>query len=234
MIAHTSDRERLRVLIVDDHAVVRAGMRLLLADEKDLCIIGEAGDAEDALHLATTLKPDVIVLDLGLGMQSGLDVLGLLRAQAPEARIVILTMHDDRDYLRVALKSGASAYVLKQSADTDLLAAIRRAAEGDVFVDEHLVRHLVDDLVRREEGPAPTTGKTGEPQVEQLSERELQVAKLIALGHTNREVGRMLFLSVKTVETYRARVMAKLGFAGRAELVRHALREGWLEETPGR
>lgn len=220
----------VRILLVDDHPVVRAGLRMLLEADSMMTIVGEAGTTEEALEQAAALQPDLVLLDLGLKKGSGLDVLRSLPSVAPRARAVVLTMHSDADYLRAALKEGAVGYVLKQSADTDLVSALRRAAVGDVFVDSHMTRVLLEDLVDGgnrpgSEGPAPSR------RVEDiLSDREFQVARLIALGHTNKEIGKSLFLSVKTVETYRARVMTKLGLANRAELVRLALREGWLEE----
>ncbi|GAB4256468.1 MAG: response regulator transcription factor [Thermoleophilia bacterium] len=221
----------VRILLVDDHPVVRAGLRLLLEADATMAIVGEAGTTEEALERAAALQPDLVLLDLGLGEGSGLDVLRSLPAVAPRARAVVLTMHSDADYLRAALKEGAVGYVLKQSADTDLLSALRRAAVGDVFVDSHMTRVLLEDLVdggtrQGSEGAVPSSRRVEDV----LSDREFQVARLIALGHTNKEIGQSLFLSVKTVETYRARVMTKLGLANRAELVRLALREGWLEE----
>lgn len=229
----------VRILLVDDHPVVRAGFRMLLDSDPGMTIVGEGGTTQDALRLAAELQPDLVLLDLGLGEGSGLDVLRGLPLAAPRTRAVVLTMHDDADYLRAALKEGAVGYVLKQSADTDLVAAIRQAAAGDVFVDSQMTRVLVEDLVHAGSVHSGSGRISGvEPHLECrvetiLSERELQVARLVAFGHTNKEIAQSLFLSVKTIETYRARVMAKLGLANRAELVRLALHERWFGEDAG-
>lgn len=219
----------VRVLIVDDHPVVRAGLRLLLQSEGGIDIVGEAAGVGEALDLAISLVPDVIILDLGLADGSGLQVLaGLEKADVP-SRTVVLTMHSDNEHVQAALEAGAKGYVLKQSVDTELIAAVGMAARGGSFVDPYLTRSLLEQISR----PAPALRENEPPAstFSQLSERELQVARLVAMGHTNREIGSMLYLSVKTVETYRRRVMLKLGLDTRAELVQRALQMGLLDGT---
>ena len=217
--------DAFRLLIIEDHAVVRAGLRLLLQAHHDIELVGEAGTAAEGLALSEQTPPDIGLRDLTFGVGGGFDVFGELKGKAPHARVVVLTMHEDPEYLRAALAAGAAAYVLKRSADTDLLSAIRKVAHGNLFVDAHLTHVLVNDLVGRSSPREAAAGTS-----EQLSERETQVARLLAVGYTNKEIAETLHLSVKTVETYRARVLRKLDVSSRAELVRVALREGWLDD----
>ncbi|GAB4444893.1 MAG: response regulator transcription factor [Anaerolineae bacterium] len=212
------------VLLVDDHAVLRAGLRLLLDAQPDMQVVGEAGDGSEALALATRLHPDVILLDLSMPGLGGLDALPALRKAAPGARVVVLTMHDDEGYLRQALRRGAAGYVLKKAADVDLLSAVRTAARGEVYVHPSLQRVLLEDLL-------PPSDESGNPW-EALSEREHEVLVLVARGHTAAEIAARLSLSPKTVETYRARGMEKLGLRSRAALVQFALQHGLLTNGP--
>ena len=204
----------VRVLIVDDHAVVRAGLKLLLEAEDDLEPVGEAGTGREAIFQARALKPDVILLD-----QSGLDVLPTLRHEQPDTKVLVLSMQDDPQYVRQAFAAGASGYVLKEAADTEVVAAIREVAKGGRYVNPELGARLVSaetEAARRaEENP--------------LSDREREVLRLLALGHTNQEIAKQLYISVRTAETHRAHIMQKLHLSSRAELVRHALAQGLLE-----
>ena len=209
----------VRVLIVDDHAVVRAGLKLLLEAEDDLDPVGEAGTARDAIFRARSLKPDVILLDVVMPDQSGLDVLPTLIHEQPETKILILSMQDDPQYVRQAFAAGASGYVLKEAADTEVVAAIREVARGGRYVNPELGARLVfaeTEAVRRAEA-------------DPLSDREREVLRLLALGHTNQEIAKQLYISVRTAETHRAHIMQKLQLRSRAELVRHALAQGLLE-----
>lgn len=215
----------IRVLIADDHAVLRAGLRMLLDAQPDMAVVGEAGDGREAIDRASALQPDVILLDLTMPNLGGLAALPQLRDAAPQARVLILTMHDDESYLRQVLAAGAAGYVLKKAADTELLSAIRVVHRGDVYLYPSLTRTLLDSLLGRE---AKATTPSRDPE-ETLSEREQAVLRLVALGHTNQEIADKLFLSVKTVETYRARAMDKLGLRSRAALVRFAVEHGWLD-----
>ena len=209
----------VRILIVDDHAVVRAGLRLLLEAEDDLEPVGEAGSASEAVFQARTLKPDVILLDVVMPDQSGLDVVPTLLHERPETKVLVLSMQDDPQYVRQAFVAGASGYVLKEAADVEVVAAIREVARGGRYVHPELGARLVsaetDERRRAEEDP--------------LSDREREVLRLLALGHTNQEIAQQLFISVRTAETHRAHIMQKLRLSSRAELVRHALTQGLLD-----
>ena len=212
-----------RVLIADDHAVLRSGLRLLLTSQNEYEVVGESSSGTETLALAETLQPDLILLDLSMPSLSGLDALPMLRILTPYARILILTMHDDAQYLRQALKLGASGYVLKKAADAELLSAMRAVLRGEVYVHPSITRILLEDLL-----PGAQM-MNGENAWANLSEREQEVLKMVALGHTSAEIAEQLSLSTKTVETYRARGMEKLGLRTRAALVRFALQEGLIK-----
>ncbi|MGQ9903205.1 MAG: response regulator [Anaerolineae bacterium] len=222
-----SNKLPVRILLVDDHSVLRAGLRLLLNSQPDLNVIGEAGDAREALALAESLQPDLILLDLTMPGLSGIEALPALRRLAPSARILVLTMHDDESYLRQALRKGAAGYVLKKAADTELISAIQAVLRGEVYIHSALTRSLLNNLVAPADKPSPEPARDELWQT--LSERESEVLRLVARGHTNAEIAERLSLSVKTVETYRARGMEKLGLRTRAQLVQAALAKGILE-----
>ncbi|NWF64365.1 MAG: response regulator transcription factor [Chloroflexi bacterium] len=212
-----------RVLLADDHAVLRAGLRLLLTDTKEYEIAGEASSGSETLTLAERLQPDLILLDLSMPALGGLEALPTLRKLVPSARILILTMHDDPQYLRQALKHGASGYVLKKAADAELLSAMRAVLRGEVYVHPSMTRVLLEDILPEAQS------RNYEQSWEALSEREQEVLKMVALGHTSAEIADRLGLSAKTVETYRARGMEKLGLRSRAALVKFALQEGIIK-----
>lgn len=214
--------KRIRILLADDHAVLRAGLRALLAAQDDLEVVGEASDGAEAIRLCQTLRPDVVVMDIGMPGVSGIDATARIKRDLPSVKVLILSMHDDRGYLRQVLRVGASGYVLKKAADTELLAAIRAAARGEVFLDPTLAKALVDEVME------PKAASVEPPA---LSDREREVLRLLAHGHTNQQVADRLCISVKSVETYKARLMEKLGLKGRAELVRYALQHGLLKDT---
>ena len=213
---------RIRILLADDHTVLRSGLRALLSVHGDLEVAGEAAEGAEAIRLAHALKPDVVVMDIGMPGVSGIDATARIRRELPLTKVLILSMHDDQGYLRQALRAGASGYVLKKAADTELLAAIRAAARGEVFLDPSLAKGLVEDVV---------LPKAQEPEIPTLSDREREVLQLLARGHTNQQVADRLCIGVKSVETYKARLMDKLGLKGRAELVRYALTHGLLKDT---
>jgi two-component system, NarL family, response regulator NreC len=217
----------IRVLLADDHAVLRSGLKLLLNGRSDMTVVGEAADGVVLLDLIQKTNPDIILLDLTMPRLGGLDVLPLLRRQAPQARVLILTMHDDESYLRQALAAGASGYVLKQAADVELISAIQAVMRGDVYVHSAMTRALLDEVVPNN----TTNGNEALDRWASLSDREQDVLRLVALGHTNREIGDALSLSVKTIDTYRARGMEKLGLSSRAALVRFALTNNLLAQT---
>ena len=209
-----------RVLIVDDHAVVRSGLRLLIDAEEDLETAGEAASAREAIFEARSLKPDVILLDVVMPEQSGLEAIPQLVHENPDAKVLVLSMQDEPRYVREAFETGASGYVLKEAADSELVAAIREVAKGGRYVHPELGARLVaadsEERKRADEDP--------------LSEREREVLRLLALGHTNQEIAKQLYISVRTAETHRAHIMQKLRLQSRAELVRYALDQGLLEE----
>lgn len=215
-------KPKTRILLADDHAVLRAGLRLLLNSQADLEVVGEAASGIEVIALAEALQPDLILLDLSMPGLGGLDALPVLRHRAPNTRVLILTMHDDPQYLRQALKSGAAGYVLKKAADTELLSAVQAVLRGEVYVHPSMTRVLLEDLL-------PQTYAGNESDLwDTLSEREQEVLRQVALGYTGTEIADKLSLSVKTVETYRARGMEKLGLINRAALVRFALRKGLI------
>src|SRR6059058_5590313 len=210
----------VRVLIVDDHAVFRAGLRMLIDAEDDLEAVGEAGNARDAVFQARALKPDVVLMDVVMPDQSGLDVVPTLLHERPETKVLVLSMQDDPQYVRQAFAAGASGYVLKEAADTEVVSAIREVARGGRYVHPTLGARLVEaDAEERKRAES-----------DPLSEREREVLRLLALGHTNQEIARMLYISVRTAETHRAHIMQKLRISTRAELVRYALTHGLLED----
>lgn len=213
----------VRILLADDHAVLRSGLRLLLTNANEYEVVGEASSGIETLSLAEQLQPDLILLDLSMPALGGLEALPTLRKLVPSARILILTMHDDPQYLRQALKHGANGYVLKKAADTELLSAMRSVLRGEVYVHPSMTRVLLEDML-----PASQSAKK-EDTWGNLSEREQEVLKMVALGHTSAEIAEQLNLSAKTVETYRARGMEKLGLRTRAALVKFALQEGLIK-----
>jgi two-component system response regulator NreC len=210
----------VRVLIVDDHAVVRAGLRLLLEAEEDVEPVGEAGSGRDAIFQNRSAKPDVILLDVVMPDGSGLDVIPTLLHERPEAKVLVLSMQDDPQYVRQAFAAGASGYVLKEAADTEVVAAVREVAKGGRYVHPELGARLV----------AAETEAAKRADEDPLSDREREVLRLLALGHTNQEIAKRLYISVRTAETHRAHIMQKLRLSSRAELVRYALAQGLLEE----
>lgn len=208
----------IRIVLADDHGVVRAGLRLLLDADPGFEVVAEAADVDGALRAVLGHRPDVLVLDLNMpGEQSSLEALPGVAERSPDTRTVILTMQEDPEFARRALRGGALGYVLKEAADVELVEAIRRAAAGGTYLNPALGARLATT-------PEQPAGPPGD-----LSEREAEVLRLIALGHTNAEIGELLFLSVRTVETHRAHIQQKLGRSTRAELVRYALDHGLLD-----
>jgi two-component system response regulator NreC len=210
-----------RVLIVDDHAVVRSGLRLVLDADEGIEPVGEAGNAREAIFEARSLKPDVILLDVVMPGQSGLEIIPQLLHENPETKVLVLSMQDDPRYVREAFDAGASGYVLKEAADSEVVTAVREVAEGGRYVDPELGARLV----------AAESAERRRAEEDPLSEREGEVLRLLALGHTNQEIAKQLYISVRTAETHRAHIMQKLRLSSRAELVRYALDEGLLEPS---
>jgi two-component system response regulator NreC len=209
--------EEITVVLADDHAVVRKGLRLLLEAESGLRVKAEAGTVPDAIRMARAHRPDILVLDLNMPGGSGLAAIPTIRAEAPMTAIVVLTMQDDPSFARKALQAGALGFVLKEAADDELLGAIRLAAEGETYLNPRLGARIA----------AQPDEPTGPP--DDLSDRELEVLRLIALGHTNSEIATQLYLSVRTVESHRAHIQQKVRLSTRAELVRYALEHDLVE-----
>ena len=214
---------KLRIFLADDHAVVREGLKALVNAQPDMEVVGEAGDGRTACVKAAELCPDVLVMDVSMPEMNGVQATRELHGVAPTIKVVALTVHEDRTFVQQLLAAGASGYVLKRAAAEELVHAIRVVARGEVYLDPAVATSLVQQLARQ-----PRSGVA--PDVADLSEREAEVLRLIAQGHSNKEIAARLELSVKTVETYKARSMEKLGLTGRADIVRLALEKGWLRE----
>ena len=216
----TKKNNAIRVLIVDDHAVVRSGLHLLLDAEDDIEVVAEAGNVHDAVFEAREKKPDVVLMDVVMPDQTGIEGAPLVLKEAPEAKVLILSMQDDPRYVREAFAAGASGYVLKEAVDAEVVAAVREVAAGGRYVHPVLGARLV----------AAEAEATAREEADPLSDREREVMRLLALGHTNQEIAKMLYISVRTAETHRAHIMQKLRLSSRAELVRYAIDQGLLEE----
>jgi len=210
------DDEVIRVVIADDHAVVRSGLRMLLEAQDDMHVVAEAGDVPTALQVIRAHRPSVAVLDLNMPGGSGLEAIPALRESTPETAIVVLTMQDDPAFARQALQGGALGFVLKEAADEELLEAVKLAAAGDTYLNPRLGARIAAQ-------PPPAEGSP-----DGLSDRELDVLRLIALGHTNAEIGKQLYLSTRTVETHRAHIQQKTRLSTRADLVRYAIDHGMI------
>jgi DNA-binding NarL/FixJ family response regulator len=208
----------MRLLIADDHGVVRGGLKLLLDRQPDMEVVAEAADGAEAVAQALAHRPDLAILDVAMPRLTGLQATREIRSLAPDVGVLILSMHDDERYLFEALKAGASGYVLKAQADTDLLAAIRAVERGEPFLTPEAQRTLIKDVLER--------GSSGE---EELTPREEEIVKLVAEAHTTKQIAELLHLSEKTVENHRANAMRKLGMRDRVELVRYAIRRGLIE-----
>jgi len=224
---------KIRVMIADDHAILRAGLKMLVNAQPDMEVISEASDGEKAVQIARETRPDVALLDLTMPRVGGMQALQQMARNCSDTRVLVLTMHDDPAYLRSALAAGAAGYLLKRAVDAELLAAIRAVRRGGIFVDPRLANVLVQDVLAK-------SGTKAVPKrpVNILSNRELQVLKLVARGYTSTQIAKEIFVGVKTVETYRARFAEKLGLRTRSDVIRFAVQMGLLtpealESEPG-
>ena len=209
----------IRVLIADDHGIVRSGLRMLIERQSDMRVVAEAEDGVAALESTQAERPDVAVLDVSMPRMTGLQAAREIRAHVPDTRVLLLSMHDDERYFLEGLEAGAAGYVLKRAADTDLIGAVRTVAGGRTFLSDEAQRALMDEWLE---------GGRAEPD-DPLTPRELEVVKLIAEAFTNRQIAETLKLSEKTIESHRANVFAKLGMRDRVEIVRYAIRRGLVE-----
>ena len=210
----------IKIVLVDDHAVVRSGLRLLLDGQEDFEVVGEAGNAKDAIFRARALKPDVMLLDVVMPGESGIEVLPKVLKESPKTKVLVLSMQDDPSYVREAFAAGASGYVLKEAADEEVVSAVREIADGGHYVHPALGARMV----------AAEAQERAAAEADPLSEREREVLRLLALGHTNQEIAQALYISVRTAESHRAHIMQKLRLGTRAELVRYALTHGLLTD----
>jgi DNA-binding NarL/FixJ family response regulator len=212
-----------RVLMVDDHPVVLAGLKALVEADPDFQVVGEARDGRNALRLAKQLLPDVVVLDISMPEMNGIEVATALLAERPECRVLVLTVHEDRAYLRQLVEAGVSGYLLKRSASDELIRALHAVVAGGMYLDPSIAGKVVGR-------PARGALHSQPGQAAELSERETDVLRLVVGGQSNKEISARLNISVKTVETYKARAMEKLGYRSRVELVRYAADQGWLDK----
>lgn len=214
----------LRIFLADDHTVMREGLKSLVNAQADMEVIGEADNGRTALQKARELQPDVVIMDVSMPELSGIKVTEQLKRSCQKVKVLVLTAHDESGYLRQLLQVGASGYVLKKAAAEELINAIRAVASGGVYLDPTLAGKVVTGYVG-------SRRLKGTPQGNDLSEREAEVLRLVAWGYTNKEIGSYLTISVKTVETHKANILEKLDLRSRVEMVRYALRQGWLRET---
>jgi two-component system, NarL family, response regulator NreC len=214
----------IRILLVDDHKIVRDGLKLLIEGHSDLAVVGEAANGEEAVRKAGELSPDVVVMDLSMPVMNGLRATVAMVSERPRTKVLVLTTHEDPSYLRQLCQAKAVGYVLKRSAGDELIKAIRQVARGEVYFDATLAGQALVEHVH-------VAGPRREEHGGELSDREEEVLRGVALGYTNKELANQLEISVKTVETYKVRLGQKLGLTSRAEMVRYALRQGWLNET---
>jgi DNA-binding NarL/FixJ family response regulator len=210
--------ERIRVLLADDHAILRDGIRALLTDHPDIVVIGEAEDGHWAVHLAHELHPDVVLMDIGMPRLNGLEATRQIKHDCPEVAVLILTMHDNEEYLRQVLAAGASGYVLKRAAASELVTAIRAVHRGEAALSPAVARMLIEDYLKSEDGRIAATPSD-------LTPREREVLQLIAEGHTSKQIAELLCLSVKTVQAHRTSLMQKLDLHDRGDLIKYAIQK---------
>lgn len=217
---------KIRLLLADDHAVLRAGLKTLFDAQPDIEVVAEAADGEEAVRKSHESAPDIVLMDITMPGQKASQATQEIKRQNPAIKILVLTMHEDESYLHQMLRAGADGYVPKKAADTELIDAIRATYRGEHFIHPSMTAGLVAEL-RQKEMPSSGVGQDRDG----LSEREQAVLRLLAMGHTSQEIANLLYLSTKTVETYKARLKEKLGVTGRAELVRYAIQTGLLDTT---
>lgn len=215
----------LRILLVDDHAMVRQGLKLLIDSQCEMTVIGEAVDGDGSVKQTQALQPDIVVMDISMPGMNGLVATRTVKQVQPHVAIIVLTRHDEETFLEELLRAGASGYVLKQSPPPVLLQAIRAVAAGGIYLDPAVSNRVADGLLG---GRSPQGGQAARAAI---SEREAEVLRLVAVGHSNKEIADQLTISVKTVELHKANAMRKLGLAGRVDIIRYGVLQGWLYDT---
>jgi DNA-binding NarL/FixJ family response regulator len=218
--------DRLRIMVVDDHTIVRQGLKLLIDSQPDMQVVSEAGDGQAALDIAATSKPDVVIMDISMPGMNGLMATRALKQRLPHVLVVALTRHEDEAYLEELLRAGASAYVLKQSAPADFIQAIRAVAAGGLYLDPAMTSRIADGMLAGKRAAPPSTGTAAK-----ITDRESEVLRLVAVGHSNIEIASRLNISVKTVEVHKTNAMRKLGLTGRVDVIRYGVLQGWLYDT---
>lgn len=215
---------KIRILLADDHAILRAGLVRLLGEEKDIEVVGEAENGREAVQKALELHPDIVLMDIGMPVMNGMEATKQIKKRDADVKVLVLTMHDNEEYLFQVLQAGAAGYVLKKAADSDLVNAIHVVSRGDCFLYPSAAKMVVEDYLNKlKHGQEPTSS------FDTLTDREREILTLVAEGHTNREIAETLFISVKTVETHKANIMEKLNLHKRAELVKYAIKKGMLQ-----
>lgn len=215
---------KIRVLVVDDHAIVREGIRMVLASFADIEVVGEACDGVQAIEQVDKFHPDIVLMDLSMPVMGGMEAIQAIKQRSPEVRVMALTVHESPEYLRKVLALGAAGYLLKGTTSTELVAAVRAVQAQGMYLDPKVTRKLVDEFVPKDDP------EEGRPAYGDLSKREREVLRYVAEGQTNQQIGKMLFLSPNTVQTYRSRIMEKLGLHGRADLIKYAIQAGVLDK----
>ncbi len=216
--------ETIKVLVADDHAIVREGLRLILSREPDIEVVAEASDGDEAVKKAIDVKPDVAVLDISMPNQNGIEATRAIKRAVPNVGVLILTVHEGDEYVYDLLKAGANAYLLKKSAGAELAGAVRAVAHGDLFLARPVAESVIENFLSKPRNPVKEV-----KAVDGLTDREIEVLKLIALGKSNKEIAKMLFLSVKTVESHRGSIFRKLGLHDRAQAAAYAVRKGLVD-----
>ncbi|MCL4472770.1 MAG: response regulator transcription factor [Actinobacteria bacterium] len=215
---------KIRILLADDHAILRAGLVRLLGEEKDIEVVGEAENGREAVQKVQELHPDIVLMDIGMPVMNGMEATKQIKKRDQDVKILVLTMHDNEEYLFQVLQAGAAGYVLKKAADSDLVNAIHVVSRGDCFLYPSAAKMVVEDYLEKlRHGQEPTSS------YDTLTDREREILTHVAEGYTNREIAESLFISVKTVETHKANIMEKLNLHKRAELVKYAIKKGMLQ-----
>lgn len=213
--------DKIRVLLADDHTIVRKGLRSLLDNEPGIEVVGEADDGREAVQQVEDLQPDIVVMDIAMPSLNGLEATRLIKQRSPETKVLILTMHADEEYVHQLLRAGVSGYLVKKAAPTELVTAIRAAWQGESFLSPSISRQVIDEYILRAGG-----AKEEEDSFDKLTNREREVLQLLAEGHSNRQVAEILSISVKTVETHKSNLMDKLDIQNITELIKYAIRKG--------